>query len=693
MPDRFEPCPCGSGKKFKWCCEAFYGDLERARSLVKQGQQAAADRIMDRLLQEHGDNAEVWGQRATQLAARGDFSGAEECLDRAIELQPNYAYGFFLRGQIADSKGETEQARSLFRKATDVCPPEARQILGVIWTSIANLEMSRGCMIAACKAVEYINMYLPEAVNVNEALEETIHNCFASAHCPGSLPTDLKPPTGQLSAEVKESWDEATAAIKRGKLTRAAEAFERITGSHPDFAVAWYNLALVHAWMGDVEKAIQAIEHYVTIEPDDVQAAEAFTLAEQLRFTLGFREESDYAAVALWFPVSGPERLSQFVSDLDPRMVFVHQAEDGLMGFVLDRPLVQPDNDVPAYEVHRVLGCSFLGPNGLVVLTRPGPYSTECRNVVEECWGAALGPATEQPAALVTFQVIALFLNLLPLKTPPKGSEKAQRLLSWAEHFLGQDWPRRSLKSLGGLSPQDAVATPIGRRKVLGCLRFLEAAAEEMLPKPVVFNEIRRQLGLPTATADEDAEPAIADLGQDELAKVDIGSLSDAELVEAFQSARRCDWAELAERFAKAAVDRQPTADQSDRYALYSFLAQTAIERGEWDQAAKWLEAGSNEDDKANAGRRNRDYRLRQAQLHIRAAQPEEAHRIYTQLAEKTPGDMDVLGTATEAMLSAGMPDRAARFAQQGLDQAKAKGDRDRVGYFEELLSAAKAGV
>ena len=52
MPlDPYISCPCGSGKKFKWCCAAYYAQIEKAFDLDRTGQHEAALHAMQQLTQ------------------------------------------------------------------------------------------------------------------------------------------------------------------------------------------------------------------------------------------------------------------------------------------------------------------------------------------------------------------------------------------------------------------------------------------------------------------------------------------------------------------------------------------------------------------------------------------------------------------------------------------------------------------
>src|SRR3954469_20818886 len=95
--DPYAPCPCGSGKKFKWCCQNIYKDIERAYEQVELGQLDSALRIMDELIRANPKNPEVYGQKAHILLAGGQPEQAEEALNQAFELNPNYPFGLLLR--------------------------------------------------------------------------------------------------------------------------------------------------------------------------------------------------------------------------------------------------------------------------------------------------------------------------------------------------------------------------------------------------------------------------------------------------------------------------------------------------------------------------------------------------------------------------------------------------------------------
>src|SRR6185437_16083671 len=68
MPlDPYVSCPCGSGKKFKWCCAPFYPQVEKAFEQERVGQHEAALQTIRELTQSHADQPAVWGYLAQFL--------------------------------------------------------------------------------------------------------------------------------------------------------------------------------------------------------------------------------------------------------------------------------------------------------------------------------------------------------------------------------------------------------------------------------------------------------------------------------------------------------------------------------------------------------------------------------------------------------------------------------------------------
>src|SRR5687768_5925966 len=153
-PNPYDACPCGSGKKFKWCCAPYFGQIELALDQQQQGQHEASVHTMEGLTKAHGDKPQVWGYYANILFAEGKVEEAEEAINKAFALQPDFAMGHLLRGLFRQAEGEVIGALLLFRKAAEAYPPDAHDQLAQVYELIARHELMLNRPVAAGAALE-----------------------------------------------------------------------------------------------------------------------------------------------------------------------------------------------------------------------------------------------------------------------------------------------------------------------------------------------------------------------------------------------------------------------------------------------------------------------------------------------------------------------------------------------------------
>jgi hypothetical protein len=92
-PRRLDPCPCGSGRRYKDCHGAlsFESALARVLDERRQGRRAAARQILQPLLHATPDLASGWNTDGLLRMDEGDHAGAKRSFRRAIELAPELA--------------------------------------------------------------------------------------------------------------------------------------------------------------------------------------------------------------------------------------------------------------------------------------------------------------------------------------------------------------------------------------------------------------------------------------------------------------------------------------------------------------------------------------------------------------------------------------------------------------------------
>ena len=136
-PDLYAPCPCGSGKKLKWCCHAIYQQMEKVFHLDEEGQHDAALKLMDELVAKNQGNPEVLGRKAQLLFVNDQVDAAEEALNQALGINPNYAFAYLLRGTFRQQEGELTGALALPQSSRPL-RSEARDIRAEVFARIAD---------------------------------------------------------------------------------------------------------------------------------------------------------------------------------------------------------------------------------------------------------------------------------------------------------------------------------------------------------------------------------------------------------------------------------------------------------------------------------------------------------------------------------------------------------------------------
>jgi tetratricopeptide (TPR) repeat protein len=688
--DPYAPCPCGSGKKFKWCCQPIHAEISRAFEQQAQGQNETALRLMDEVIAKHPDNPEVYCQKAQLLYEQERPEDADAALEKALSLNPNYPLAHYLRGRFRHAEGEFPGALLLYRKAADLYPPTAAPVLSEIYTAIADGELKLNHPVAARAALELAIRFDPQAPELREGMENVFGKESRFPPAARRAYTYLGTPAG-APAERRTAWQNALGGAATGKLTDAARAFERLTAEDANDAAAWYNLGLTRAWLGDNRAALEALDRYVQLETDEARAAAAWTLGEVLRCGHGMEDDTDYVEHSVTFPLRDPQAVVRQLGEWEAQRRLigaqVRQEEGMLTGLILQKVQGLTAEHAAAQAPH--LGAYLMIVGNMLRLWNINHAALD--EVVREL-RERVGSALAEPHTRRTPAVYADILSeamTFPLNAPDEATGQA-RVREGMERFFEDTWIHRPRVSLQGVPPVDAAGHGVLRKKLRGVIDFC-AECGQQAGLPYDFDRLRRKLGLLQGAPAAGGAPAdVGALGAAELAGLEVDKLGDEQLEQAYQAAQTLEARELAERFARAIVGRPARAERPDRYTWFNYLINQALAANNSDSALDLLNAGEKADCEHNEGRRRNDYELRRAQLHAKRGELDAAQDLFDRLIERVPGEMRFRSSAAEAMLSARQGARALRFAEGGLAAARQQNNRDSEQHFLELVAAAK---
>lgn len=716
-PQPYDPCPCGSGKKFKWCCAPYFDTVEKAFEQERQGQHDAALQTIQGLTQTRGDDPSVWGYYAQFLYNAQQPDKAEEAIDEALKRNPNFGMAHFLRGQFREHEGELLGALLLFRKAAEAYDPEARDQLAQVYFKI----------------YQYESTVLNRPVAARAALERVVHFQPGDAELRQQFDGEFGPEGPYPAAASKKYKFRPTAkpiseAAATGKLSDARKAFEDLTQLTPDDPAAWFNLGVVLAWLGEQPRAVAALVKSLEFETDDYRAEEAGALAEVLRCGAGMENDTDHIAHTFVLRIRDPQAVMNLLRAYDQarklRNVRADQESGMLFGLMVEE--IPTLLAVGAVSMAKITARLVVN-NGAIYLSHPNRESVA--KAADEIYNA-LQLAVEQPAAgqnPLNFRDVVLEAMAQPTASGDLNAAEAKLRDHAANHFESV-WIHRPLKALSGNAPVDAVGSKILRKHVFGVVKFLEdclklAAPSKQVGQEVVpieiynFANLRHKLNLEYVTADppkvhvpeekkEEVAPApqaavpapapepkkrdIGALNTPELAALDVAALSVGELEQAMLTAIKLDARDLAVAFAQAGLLKPFDSTHPDRYRLYATAITGAAANGDSARAVELIDQGIKYDAEHNSGQLATEYRLRKARVYAKAKDVEKAAAEFEALTQMHPDEGKFYTTAAEEMLRLKSGAKALQFAEGGLEAARRTGNRDLEGHCTELVAAAQ---
>ena len=129
---------------------------------------------MEQLTRDHAGNPEAWGQYARLLLNADKPEQAEESLEKAFAINPDYPFGLLLRASLRHHEGEYRGALLLARRATEVYDPQASDALSQLYSILFDCEMRCAHPVAAHAALEQLLHLQPG----NEELRASYDNIF-----------------------------------------------------------------------------------------------------------------------------------------------------------------------------------------------------------------------------------------------------------------------------------------------------------------------------------------------------------------------------------------------------------------------------------------------------------------------------------------------------------------------------------
>jgi len=254
-PGRNDPCPCGSGKKYKKCC------LRRDEE-ARRREEAARSRTST----EDGEKPYIAELRpdlddeVDHLMARlesGEGRAVEADIQALLEEHPryhmtHYAMGTYLATVVKDSL----QAIPYFERAVQILPPFAQAHF-----NLGSAAMQAGDAAKAVTAFRAAVRYSKGGDGIAELARTQLD--FLER----LLLKDSTFPTLDAYLANAKMFDEAFVCLARQDFEKAAELFNRVLGGNPKHVQSFGNLALAYAGLGKRAAAMECFDRALALDP------------------------------------------------------------------------------------------------------------------------------------------------------------------------------------------------------------------------------------------------------------------------------------------------------------------------------------------------------------------------------------------------------------------------------------------
>lgn len=284
---RNNPCPCGSGKKYKQCCQLHTvtpmaatrsmgmnvsDAMQSALGHYQAGQLAQADAICRQILvasPNHPDSLHLSGMIASQMGKNGIAVGL---ISKAISIKPSCAMHYNL-GSILHDMGRLDAAVENYRKALALKPDfvEAHCNLGLVLMEQGKLDAA----VESCRRALALKPDFAEAYNnLGNALKDQCKLEAATACYRQAL--KLKPDLAEVHSNLGNALQE------QGEPEEAIESFRKALALKPDDVDAHIGLGRVYQDTGQFTTAKVHLDQALALKPDHPVAWSALAFLRKM---------------------------------------------------------------------------------------------------------------------------------------------------------------------------------------------------------------------------------------------------------------------------------------------------------------------------------------------------------------------------------------------------------------------------
>ncbi|WP_373651499.1 SEC-C metal-binding domain-containing protein [Schlesneria sp. DSM 10557] len=603
--DIYAPCPCGSGKKFKFCCSAISEEMDRIGRLIEGNQPRVGLQQLEALEKKVPNNPWVGTTRAMVLLDLNDPAGARDVLKQLLNAQPDneLAIALFAAAMVR-MEGLSAGKRAVHR----AFQKSAKKFPGLV-SDLANAMAidyaQRGQMMAAREHLALALRLTPEERR-QELFVQLLELDGENGLSYPMRGSHLLPNIPGLDLEVQKEVRKAQKYAAVGCWSTAADVFTTLANDNSSRPEFWHSAGLCRAWDGDEKVAAEALHRAARQYEDLAVAVECETLAQLLDelTTQDVIEECVYQGEV--------GSVSRLLTELDkhPSIERVKPPTNpegrtpAAAYVVLDTDQVPDDfSNISLEQIPHILAKVVVddldekrnSPATIVIAGIRGSTIDRAKSIISAAAGDLLTWSTTSGEPEVVGRTPKEFHFLdnnwyLPKKTPLVQRQKLFNRF-W-DTVITEKWPQLPLRALEGHTPEQAAKDPAYKVALLGAVYALDAAGQVRGRGGLLSAAIKRLNIEPLPAIEVTPETNVGSLSVMQMHRLPIDKLSDQQLLTVVNRSMLIRHDETLYQVLKAAVARPNLTDHLDMPRIMRTLAELSSIFGQRDEAFEWIDQG-----------------------------------------------------------------------------------------------------
>ena len=659
--DPYATCPCGSGQKYKFCCQKVEAYAERAQRLIDSQQYESALKPLEEGLAKVPDNPLLLTRKALCHLHLNQMDVAKQALRVLLQGHPNHLSAWVLTTQLVVETEGPVAGVAQFQQALSACQPENRRQLAPLASFVGTTLAQAGLAAAALKHLELaIRLGADNDKQTLVALHNLRINPAVSVWEKNPYRLALPPPN--VSNEFRESFQRASGWANEGLWSAAASAFELLSPGSAAGVVADRNRGLCCLWIADHEGAVASLRRYIARSGPAIEAIDLEALCQRIDHP-PITDSVEF--VQLTWPIRNREGLLAVLRadksfdegpsrSLDPKDQEAPKVERFLL---LDRPQIAPGPGLTRQEIPRIEGEVLVGKDNVALETYDDGRLDRLTDRFVAKAGLNIPPA--HPRTKVIGREPRYLLSLSCRWRIPAGvsDEDADRLNQEMVASLTEEvWPKTPNPHLRGRTPLQVAQAGDSETALRAAVRLLEYTDEEWV-ELIDWSRFRSKLQLKPEPAVDPDLATIPLLHLSRLSSIPIERINDDRVLLLYHWAKQWGLRTVMIRAARVIAEHPSllVKGRIETTALYGDLALDAARQDNRTEADDWIRRGRQSETPAKRAAHGLVWEMTELQITIMLDDPEVWVPRLAVILEKYQGNQEATSAVFLRLIEFGL--------------------------------------